>query len=390
MAYRLFRRPVSRTSVIVSLEVLFFLSIITIVSLYVDKYRSDIDKNVAFVRGIPNLSYHLLDPITPVSEELLQFEEEERTKDVWKLKPISNISSFKIRNKSTHFCPAVSPLLVGWLDISSFADPTKKEENENILNTKMAESGLNIGGRYQPSECQSRNKVAIIVPYRNRKNHLRIFLRYMHPFLQRQQLEYIVVVVEQSEGSPFNRGLLMNIGFKETQLREKFQCFIFHDVDLLPEDDRNLYTCPEEGNPRQMAFSIDIYDYKPTIENHFGGVNAFYSGDFQRINGFSNSYWGWGSEDDDLYHRVLHHNLSVTRMFDDKSMFNNVARYKMLDHDWVNPNPMRESLFGNRTSRFQYDGLNNLNYQHIKVTSKPFYTHIFVEIQPKMWQIKNM
>ncbi len=54
----------------------------------------------------------------------------------------------------------------------------------------------------------------------------------------------------------------MNIGFKEAQKQDRFQCFIFHDVDLLPEDDGNTYACPEVGKPRQMAFSIDIYDYK--------------------------------------------------------------------------------------------------------------------------------
>lgn len=59
-------------------------------------------------------------------------------------------------------------------------------------------SGVNPGGRYEPSDCQSRHKVAIIVPFRNRTEHLTVFLRYMHPFLQRQQLNYVIIVVEQS------------------------------------------------------------------------------------------------------------------------------------------------------------------------------------------------
>ena len=40
-------------------------------------------------------------------------------------------------------------------------------------------------------------QAAIIIPYRNRFKQLMIFLRHLHPFLQRQQLMYRIIVVEQ-------------------------------------------------------------------------------------------------------------------------------------------------------------------------------------------------
>ena len=33
-------------------------------------------------------------------------------------------------------------------------------------------------------------------------------------------------------------------------------------------------------------------------------VTAFTEEAFRSINGYSNRYWGWGGEDDDLYHRM--------------------------------------------------------------------------------------
>jgi len=60
--------------------------------------------------------------------------------------------------------------------------------------------------------------------------------------------------------TPFNRAMLMNIGAAEALRQDAFQCFIFHDVDLIPEDDRNIYSCPEQ--PRHMSVAIDVFKYQ--------------------------------------------------------------------------------------------------------------------------------
>jgi len=54
--------------------------------------------------------------------------------------------------------------------------------------------------------------------------------------------------------------MLMNVGFVEALKLYSYDCFIFHDVDLVPEDDRNLYTCPEQ--PRHMSVAVDVLKYK--------------------------------------------------------------------------------------------------------------------------------
>lgn len=119
---------------------------------------------------------------------------------------------------------------------------------------------LKLGGHGSPEHCKVEKKVAIIIPFRARGEHLLLFLQHMHPFLKRQLLDYTIFVIEQHDTGPFNRAMLMNIGFKEALKIRNFDCFIFHDVDLLPEDDRNLYNCPTQ--PRHMSVAIDVFRYK--------------------------------------------------------------------------------------------------------------------------------
>lgn len=150
--------------------------------------------------------------------------------------------------KSNNHCPENPPNLTGKVELDT------SEELIDDVQEKLKEI-LYPGGHYTPSKCQARHRVAIIVPYRNRSKDLAIFLKNIHPFLIKQQLEYGVFVIEQAVGTKFNRAMLLNVGYLEAKKIKNWDCFIFHDVDLLPMDDRNLYTCSK--NPRHLAVAVD-------------------------------------------------------------------------------------------------------------------------------------
>ncbi|XP_078494012.1 uncharacterized protein LOC100184328 [Ciona intestinalis] len=96
---------------------------------------------------------------------------------------------------------------------------------------------LEIGGKFKPN-TEPRGKLAVIVPFRNRKFHLRVLLHYLHPVLQSQRFEYCIYVINQSNKGVFNKGALMNAGYLEAMKRHNYSCYVFHDVDLLPEEHR--------------------------------------------------------------------------------------------------------------------------------------------------------
>ena len=124
---------------------------------------------------------------------------------------------------------------------------------------------LNENGCYTPKNCiedpifgQSPQKLLIIIPYRDRPEHLMRMIIHLHSFLIRQNLAYCITVSEQSNSGKFNKGLLMNAAFVEMEKIQKnfdFNCLIFHDVDLLPENDKNLYIC-NQTHPMHLSLKI--------------------------------------------------------------------------------------------------------------------------------------
>ncbi|XP_045138991.1 beta-1,4-galactosyltransferase 2-like [Portunus trituberculatus] len=261
-------------------------------------------------------------------------------------------------------CPPIPPSLKGRVQVNTNPPTLEEQEREH--------PELSLGGRYRPENCTERHKVAIIIPYRNRATHLTAFVHHMHPFLQRQQLEYTIYVVEQAGSNSFNRGMLMNVGVLEALHQHDFDCLVLHDVDLLPEDDHNLYTCSD--SPRHMSASISTNDYRLLYKNNFGGVSAITAKQFTAINGFSNKFWGWGGEDDDFFNRVRHHGLNVSR-YPSK-----VARYTMLSHKKANPSPDRFTNLRQGKWRFKTDGLNTINYQILKTERRRLFTWLFVAL----------
>ena len=121
-----------------------------------------------------------------------------------------------------------------------------------------------------------------------------------------KDIEYEIFIVEQSDDKPFNRGKLLNVGFKSA-CNKGCDYFVFHDVDMLPEDVDYSYS----DKPLHLATHLQEHDYETTFFDYFGGVTMFNKEDFELINGFSNEYWGWGFEDDDLLVRCLTNDLEL-------------------------------------------------------------------------------
>lgn len=137
-------------------------------------------------------------------------------------------------------------------------------------------------------------KLLVIVPYRDRASHLKEFIPYIKKTLQDQNIENQIVVVEQSLEKFFNRGLLCNIGFYLYQHVCDYICI--HDVDIIGENFDYSY----EPLITHLSARWRDKNYKEFYPRCLGGVVLFPKANFLKINGFSNEYWGWGAEDDDL------------------------------------------------------------------------------------------
>jgi hypothetical protein len=153
--------------------------------------------------------------------------------------------------------------------------------------------------RVEPADHSAR--LAIVIPYRDRAEHLARLLPHLVTFFERDRfarpIPYEIHVAEQAAGKPFNRGAMKNAGFAMAHRGADY--VVFHDVDYLPiwadyslvHEPTSLIAYGVEGRPNEFV-------------NTPGCVVALPVDDFVRINGYSNDYWAWGFEDVDLQQRI--------------------------------------------------------------------------------------
>lgn len=209
----------------------------------------------------------------------------------------------------------------------------------------------------------------IIIPYRNREAHLDYFLKNTFPLMQKQMENVELIIVEQTQGTLFNRGKLLNVGFNEG-LHNNY--FFTHDVDINPYEHtiKNIYNKNIESN--------EIMGIYTSCADTLGGVIKFGKDVFQKINGFPNSIWGWGMEDIALQNRAKLKNVTINKNIidDDKTkdehfkVFNDVND-RLIGKDWQQAqfweiNQQKRMPKGVKEMRLNSDGLSTLDYTIVK------------------------
>jgi hypothetical protein len=160
------------------------------------------------------------------------------------------------------------------------------------------------------------HKLGICIPYRNRKEHIERLIPHLSEYLTKHGIEHKFYVGHQVDDKLFNRGGMKNIA-AHYAFEDGCDYVAWHDVDMLVEDKDDIicdYSYPEK-TPIHIATRLSKYNYGLGYDQYFGGVVLFTKEQAYQTNGYSNDYWDWGQEDDDLFYRCFFENYTTGRIF---------------------------------------------------------------------------
>jgi len=147
-----------------------------------------------------------------------------------------------------------------------------------------------------------KHKLGVCVPYRNRETHMHEFIPKIGKYLKNQNIDFQIYIIHQVDDKLFNRGATKNIGAK-IAFEEGCDYIVWHDIDMIPEEEGGAdYSYPTDA-PRHIATQISQMNYQLKYHEYFGGAVLFTKEQIEATNGYSNEYWDWGMEDDDLFWR---------------------------------------------------------------------------------------
>jgi hypothetical protein len=147
------------------------------------------------------------------------------------------------------------------------------------------------------------NTSVIIVPFRDSKDQNRT--EQLEKFIQHYKNMNVLVVEQSNDGKLFNRGALLNIGYDYvTKHLPQMSAFVMHDVDILmPESIIECYYGDDDRDFVHLGLLVQSSKYG-NDPSFLGRVLRCSKQGYKKINGFPNTFYGWGGEDDALAHRM--------------------------------------------------------------------------------------
>ena len=109
------------------------------------------------------------------------------------------------------------------------------------------------------------SQLAILVPYRNRRRYLDIFLREVPRYLEGVNgiSSYTIYVAEQQSQDLFNLALSRNVAARAALDDGASGYFVFHDVDVIP-------LCGVDYGPR--SFNVGVVPIGWLVQGDGGGL----------------------------------------------------------------------------------------------------------------------
>lgn len=163
---------------------------------------------------------------------------------------------------------------------------TRTLEEYEILN--------NISFKDKTFESPKQKDLLIVVPYRDREEHLKSFLEKTPKYFNERNISYDILIAELDDIGDWNAGLCCNslINFKK---KANYKYLYIHHVDVYPIEGEWKY--PEDN---QVYFNLGDY-----------GSCLMKMDNYLKVGGYRNGFWGWGAEDNDLYHKFAKVGVTV-------------------------------------------------------------------------------
>jgi hypothetical protein len=232
--------------------------------------------------------------------------------------------------------------------------------------------------------------ISFIIPNRGGKN-----IKFVCDRLKELYKDCEIVVVTQDDNAPFARGQLFNIGYKYAT--NNYMCFIdndmffpkYIDLEKVYENKKCMALQPFETIIQVEITGKNSYRIKSSakkIDTAKGGATFISKENFQKANGMSNLYIGWGREDNefdkrtngiaDIKESICHIEHPIRKNVNPKNTELNRVYYRTRDTRNYMNDGYRNTMY-DVLSNTVVDGVRYVNVKGIRVNRSFRYKKLF-------------